>query len=64
MRIRVPQQFIYQFANRLLKEAGVDRHVIDADLEAFVYESGGSGWEDYEDSDGNSFFIIGNDDIE
>jgi hypothetical protein len=48
MKFRIPKQFIYEFAEKLLKEAGVEEDMIEADLESFVYEAGERNWEEGE----------------
>jgi hypothetical protein len=64
MRIKIPQQFIYEFAERILREAGTDTATIENDLESFVYESGERNWEEYEDDYGNDYFIIDYDEFD
>jgi hypothetical protein len=58
MRFRIPEQWIEDFAVKLLREADVDQNVIDDDFENFIYEAGGRGWDEYEDDDGNSFYWV------
>jgi len=55
MRFRVSQEWLYDFAYKLLREADVSSDAIDADLENFVYEAGERGWD--EDEEGDFFFI-------
>lgn len=56
MKFRVPQHFIYEFADRLLREAGVPSDIRDVDLESFVYEAGERNWEE-----GDYYFYIEDD---
>ena len=58
MRFRIPQSFIFDFAERLLKEAGVEADTIEADLESFVYEAGERNWEEYDDEYSDAYYFI------
>jgi hypothetical protein len=58
MIIKVPKQFIYDFSSRLLREIGMESGDIEADIEAFIYESGEKFWEEDEDDDGHMFYLI------
>lgn len=53
MTIRIPTTFIYDFANKLLREANVDNEIIENDLDSMVYEAGERNWEEEDD-----FFYI------
>jgi hypothetical protein len=57
MYIRIPKGIIYDFAEKILREANVDAETIDADLDAFIYESFRYD-EVYTDDDGDEFYII------
>jgi hypothetical protein len=61
MIIKVPKQFIYDFCSRLLRQIGMESGDIEADIDAFIYESGEKFWEfweEYEDDDGHMFYLI------
>lgn len=58
MRFRIPQDWLFNFADKLLKEAGIDEDEREADLESFIYEAGERNWDEYEDEDGDSFYFI------
>lgn len=55
MRFRIPQGWLYHFAERLLEESGIDSKIIEDDLGALVYEAGKRGWG--EDDDDEYFYI-------
>ena len=58
MKFRVPKEFIFEFSDRLLTEAGVEEETIEVDLESFIYEAGERWWDEYEDEDGDKFYFI------
>jgi hypothetical protein len=63
MLFKIPKQFIFNFSEKLLGEVGIESKAIEDDLESLIYESGERGWEDFEDDDGNEFYIIDFDDF-
>lgn len=58
MIFRVPKEFIYQYSERILREADTDYKIIEEDLESLVYESGERNWEEMEDENGLEYFVI------
>lgn len=54
MKFRVPQEFIYDFAEKILREV-IEEDISEHDLENIVYEAGERNWE--EDNDHNYFYI-------
>lgn len=55
MKFRIPQNWLYEFSERLLREADISPDVIEHDLHEFVYEAGERGWDGEE---GENFFYI------
>jgi hypothetical protein len=50
MTIKIPKDFIYDFAERLLLQV-IPEKAVEDDLESFVYEAGERNWdEDDEDN--------------
>jgi tRNA(Leu) C34 or U34 (ribose-2'-O)-methylase TrmL len=60
MKFRISQNWIYDFSERLLREAGIDPK---DELDNFIYEAGERDWEEYE-KDGTMFYFITYDDDE
>lgn len=56
--IRIPQNWLFDFADRLLKEAGIPEDEREADLDTFVYEAGERSWDSYENDSGDVFYLI------
>jgi len=52
-KFRIPKHWIYEFAEKVLREAGVEQDAIETDLEAFIYEAGEKDWEE-----GDYYFYI------
>lgn len=56
--IKIPKEFIFNFAMKILREAGFDYDKIEENLENFIYEAGEKNWEEGE----NNYYIEEDDD--
>jgi len=61
MTIRIPQNWLFDFCENLLLQADVEADTIAAELEHFIFEAGEKRWEEYENGDGETIYLIDED---